>query len=85
MLCSVETARAATPGPPVVTPPRPSPNSFRVAWVEHRYQDGALTDTARWTAILTVAIQAPTEADKLRRNPLGIYVNAINWSKELGQ
>jgi type IV secretion system protein VirB5 len=64
---------------------RASPNSFRVAWVEHRYQDGALTDTTRWTAILTVAIQAPTEADKLRRNPLGIYVNAINWSKELGQ
>jgi type IV secretion system protein VirB5 len=64
---------------------RASPSSFRVAWVEHRYQDGALTDTTRWTAILTVAIQAPTEADKLRRNPLGIYVNAINWSKELGQ
>ena len=64
---------------------RASPDSFRVAWVEHRYQDGALADTTRWTAILTVAIQPPTEADRLRKNPLGIFINAINWSKELGQ
>ena len=64
---------------------RASPDSFRVAWVEHRYQDGALAGTTRWTAILTVAIRPPTEADRLRKNPLGVYVNAINWSKELGQ
>jgi len=64
---------------------RASPSSFRVAWVEHRYQDGALADTTHWTAILSVAIQTPTDADRLRKNPLGIYVNAINWSKELGQ
>jgi type IV secretory pathway TrbF-like protein len=24
-------------------------------------------------------------ADRLRKNPLGVYVNAINWSRELGQ
>jgi type IV secretion system protein VirB5 len=64
---------------------RASPESFRVAWVERRYLDGALADTTRWTAILTVAIQPPTDADRLRKNPLGVYVNAINWSKELGQ
>ncbi|UVK50420.1 conjugal transfer protein TrbF [Mesorhizobium sp. AR02] len=64
---------------------RASPDSFRVAWVERRYQDGALADTTRWTAILTIAIQPPTDADRLRMNPLGIFVNAINWSKELGQ
>ncbi|MFX9200763.1 VirB8/TrbF family protein, partial [Acinetobacter baumannii] len=27
----------------------------------------------------------PSNADRLRANPLGIYVNAINWSRELGQ
>jgi type IV secretion system protein VirB5 len=41
--------------------------------------------TERWSAILTVAVQPPRDADTLRKNPLGIYVNAINWSKELGQ
>ncbi|ATQ68895.1 MULTISPECIES: conjugal transfer protein TrbF [Methylosinus] len=64
---------------------RASADSFRVAWIERRYQDGALADTTRWTAILTIVIQPPTDADRLRKNPLGVYVNAINWSKELGQ
>ena len=62
---------------------RASPESFRVAWVEHRYQDGAFAGDQRWTAILTVVTQPPTDADHLRRNPLGIFINAINWSKEL--
>ncbi|MFG1372995.1 conjugal transfer protein TrbF [Xanthobacter oligotrophicus] len=64
---------------------RASPDSFRVAWVERRYQDGSLASTERWTAILTIAVAPPRDAEKLRANPLGIYVNAINWSKELGQ
>ena len=64
---------------------RASPSSFRIAWIERRYQDGALTSTERWSAILTVAVQPPRDADTLKKNPLGIYVNAINWSKELGQ
>ena len=63
---------------------RASPSSFRVAWTETRYENAALTATERWTAILTVVLQPPHDADKLRRNPLGIYVTAINWSKELG-
>ncbi|PZU68674.1 conjugal transfer protein TrbF [Sphingobium sp.] len=64
---------------------RASPGSFRVAWIERRYQDGSLAATERWSAILTVAVQTPRDPEKLRANPLGIYVNAINWSKELGQ
>jgi type IV secretory pathway TrbF-like protein len=44
-----------------------------------------LADTERWTAILTIVVQPPRDAERLRKNPLGIYVNAINWSKELGQ
>lgn len=64
---------------------RASPDSFRVAWVERRYQDGSLAETSRWTAILTIAVAPPRDAEKFRANPLGIYVNAINWSKELGQ
>ncbi|MDW9658516.1 conjugal transfer protein TrbF [Sinorhizobium meliloti] len=64
---------------------RASPDSFRVAWTERRYQDGSLAETSRWTAIVTVVLQTPRNAERLRANPLGIYVNAINWSKELGQ
>ncbi|WP_421694414.1 conjugal transfer protein TrbF [Aestuariivirga sp.] len=64
---------------------RASPDSFRVAWVQRTYQDGSLASTERWTAILTVVVQVPRDAEKLRANPLGIYVTAINWSKELTQ
>ena len=63
---------------------RASPDSFRVAWVERRYVDGALAATERWTAILTITIQTPRDVERLRKNPLGVYVHALNWSKELG-
>jgi type IV secretion system protein VirB5 len=64
---------------------RASPESFRVAWTERRYENGQLAATERWTAILTVVVETPRDADRLRKNPLGVYVNAISWSKELGQ
>ena len=64
---------------------RASPGSFRVAWIERRYDNGQLAGTERWTAILTITIQPPRDAEHLRKNPLGVFVNAINWSKELGQ
>lgn len=64
---------------------RASPDSFRVAWTERRYENSQLAGTERWTAILTIVVQQPRDAERLRRNPLGIFVNAINWSRELGQ
>ena len=64
---------------------RASPSSFRVAWLQRTYKNGSLSGTERWTAILTVAIETPHDADRLRKNPLGVYVNAINWSREIGQ
>jgi type IV secretion system protein VirB5 len=64
---------------------RASPTSFRVAWIQRSYENGSLSTTERWTAILTIVVDTPRDADRLRKNPLGVYVNAINWSKELGQ
>lgn len=64
---------------------RASPDSFRVAWTERHYQDGSLAATERWSAILTIVVQPPRTPDALRKNPLGVFVNALNWSKELSQ
>jgi type IV secretion system protein VirB5 len=64
---------------------RASNDSFRVGWTERRYQDGALLETSRWSAILTTVVQPPRTPDALRKNPLGLFINAINWSKELSQ
>ncbi|WP_440983386.1 conjugal transfer protein TrbF [Shinella sumterensis] len=64
---------------------RASNDSFRVAWTERHYENGQLSTTERWTAILTIVIQTPRDAERLRANPLGIYVNAISWSREMSQ
>lgn len=64
---------------------RASPDSFRVAWTERHFESGQLSTTERWTAILTIVIQTPRDAERLRANPLGIYVNAISWSREMSQ
>ncbi|MDT9600399.1 conjugal transfer protein TrbF [Sphingosinicella rhizophila] len=61
---------------------RASDDSFRIAWVERRYENGQLAATERWSAILTLVIQPPRDAERLRKNPLGIFVHAINWSRE---
>jgi len=68
----------------IVSVIRASDDSFRITWVERRYVDDALATTERWSAIVTVVLQTPTDAERLKKNPLGIYVHAINWSKELG-
>jgi type IV secretion system protein VirB5 len=64
---------------------RASPDSFRIAWTEQRYENGQLAATERWTAILTIVLQQPRTAERLRANPLGIFVNAISWSREMSQ
>ena len=63
---------------------RASTDSFRVAWVERRYVDGALASTEHWSAILTIVLQPPRDAEGLRKNPLGVFVHALNWSREIG-
>jgi len=62
---------------------RASDSSFQVKWTEQVYERGSLARTERWTAILTTVIQPPRSAEVLRKNPLGLYVNAIAWSREL--
>jgi type IV secretion system protein VirB5 len=64
---------------------RATDDSFRVAWTERTYENGQLARTERWTAILTIVVQPARDAERLRKNPLGIFVHAINWSRELGQ
>jgi type IV secretion system protein VirB5 len=61
---------------------RASDRSFQVKWTETAYERGEVTGSSRWTAILGVVHRAPQTADVLRRNPLGIYVDTIAWSRE---
>jgi type IV secretion system protein VirB5 len=62
---------------------RASDNSFQVKWAETAYERGSQAGISHWTGILTVEQRSPSTADVLRKNPLGIYVDAIDWSREL--
>ncbi|WP_157219135.1 conjugal transfer protein TrbF [Flavisphingomonas formosensis] len=62
---------------------RASDRSFQVKWIETVYDRGAFAGTTRWTAMLTVVDRLPASAETLRSNPLGLYVDAIDWSREL--
>ena len=62
---------------------RASDRSFQVKWTESAYDRGSLAGTSHWTAIVTVVVHPPHSAETLRKNPLGLYVDAIDWSREL--
>ena len=62
---------------------RVSGKSFQVKWIEQHFDHDAVSSTEHWTGILTVVVKPPTTAEALRKNPLGLYVNAIDWSREL--
>jgi type IV secretion system protein VirB5 len=62
---------------------RASSDSFQVKWEERAYERGNLVSTTHWTAILGITIDPPRDADTLRRNPLGLYVRDLAWSRDL--
>jgi len=62
---------------------RVSEISVQLRWIERTYTNGALTNTERWTAIASLVIKQPRDEARLRKNPLGIFVDGLNWSREL--
>ncbi|MAT64619.1 MAG: conjugal transfer protein TrbF [Gammaproteobacteria bacterium] len=62
---------------------RSSGDSFDVRWREQAYENGTLAGTTRYTAVLSIVLQRPRTEEALRKNPLGIYVHALNWSRDL--
>jgi len=62
---------------------RSSDDSFDVRWREQAFENGALAETARYSAVLSIMLQPPRTEAALRKNPLGIYIRALNWSRDL--
>lgn len=58
-------------------------DSYQARWVERTYENSAQTSTERYTALLTIVIKTPTDAETLRKNPLGIFVHGLNWGQDL--
>lgn len=57
--------------------------SYQVKWTEQSFKNGSPAGTENWTAILTLVTDPPKTSDTVRKNPLGLYVDGIAWSREL--
>ena len=64
---------------------RASDTSFQMRWTERTFENGATRDSKRWTAVLSIVVTPPRTPELIRKNPLGIYVHAFNWSRDLQQ
>ena len=62
---------------------RVSDSSFQVKWTEQTWANGSLARTERWTGIFSIVVRQPRDVATLRKNPLGIYVHGLDWSREL--
>jgi type IV secretion system protein VirB5 len=62
---------------------RASADSFELRWTEKTYESGAFARADRYTAHLTIVLSPPRTASALSKNPLGLFVHAVNWSKDL--
>jgi type IV secretion system protein VirB5 len=61
---------------------RASPTSFQIEWDERTFEHGAPIKAERWTAMITLVRQKPKTRAELLRNPLGLYVSAIDWQQK---
>lgn len=64
---------------------RASPTSFQLRWRESTYNAGTLVRVERYTGVATIVIDPPSTPERLSRNPLGLYVHALTWSRDLQQ
>jgi type IV secretion system protein VirB5 len=62
---------------------RASDSSFQVRWAERIFEGGALKDTKYLTGLFSVVITPPRTAEQVAKNPLGIYIQAFNWSQDV--
>ena len=60
-----------------------SPTTYQVQWRETTFNAGAGAATENWTGLFTTKINPPKNEAELRANPLGIYITAFQWSREL--
>ncbi|WP_306253764.1 conjugal transfer protein TrbF [Parvularcula sp. IMCC14364] len=66
----------------IISVVRSSGDTFDIRWQETSFRQGRIEKTERYTASLTTVLTPPRNVDTLRRNPLGIYVHGLDWSKD---
>ena len=62
---------------------RASSQAFEARWIEEVFENGAMMKTDHFTGVFTVVLKSPDTTETLKKNPLGLYVHALNWSHDL--
>jgi type IV secretion system protein TrbF len=62
---------------------RASPESFEARWKEETFENGAMIKNERFTGVFTVVFKSPNTTEIIKKNPLGLYIHALNWSHDL--
>lgn len=69
----------------IVSIVRSSNDSFDIRWRETAFRSGVQISQSTFTAVLAVVVNPPRDEATLHKNPLGVYVHGINWSRDLIQ
>jgi type IV secretion system protein TrbF len=64
----------------VIAIERSSKNSFELRWKEEVYERGKVVRTQHFTGLARIILKSPTGSSS---NPLGVYVHALNWSRDI--
>lgn len=62
----------------------PDSEMYKIEWTETTTPDDSGSDEARkvgWQAYLKVDQHVPQTPEQARRNPMGVYVTSLSWSK----
>lgn len=63
-----------------------SGETWQIEWTEtRRSRHGETLDVTRWRCSPTIAFRQPKDEAEILRNPIGLYVKEIAWSKQLAQ
>lgn len=57
--------------------------TYQVRWEETSFENGATQGRERYTGLFTVEVNPPRDEEAVYRNPLGITITELNWSKEM--
>jgi len=61
-----------------------SPASYELQWTETiRDLHGRVTGTQTWEGTATIAFRPPENEETILKNPLGLYITSIDWTKKV--
>ncbi len=63
---------------------RISQDTWRVEWTEvKKSQSGSVESKEQWQAAVGTVISAPSTEEQIMKNPVGVFVKTLDWSKRL--